>query len=69
MFLILGRNAADKKCGCVNKGTYRTIAISALVIAMLGLVSFVGGIRPVNIGVLVFPLMVSGVFFWLYKKK
>ena len=53
----------------MNKGTYRTIAISALVIAMLGLVSFVGGIRPVNIGVLVFPLMVSGVFFWLYKKK
>ena len=42
-----------------------------------GIVSFnisgtyipVGGIKPVNIGAAVFPLLVSGIFFWLYKKK
>ena len=53
----------------MNKKTYKTIAIIALVVSIIGLVSFVGGIKPVNIGVFVFPLLVSGIFFWLYKKK
>lgn len=53
----------------MNKKTYKTIAIIALVVSIIGLVSFVGGIKPVNIGAFVFPFLVSGIFFWLYKKK
>ena len=53
----------------MNKKTYKTIAIIALVVSIIGLVSFVGGIKPVHIGAFVFPLLVSGIFFWLYKKK
>ena len=53
----------------MNKKTYKTIAIIALVVSIIGLVSFVGGIKPVTIGAFVFPLLVSGIFFWLYKKK
>ena len=53
----------------MNKKTYKTIAIIALVVSIIGVVSFVGGINPVNIGAFVFPLLVSGIFFWLYKKK
>lgn len=53
----------------MNKKTYKTIAIIALVVSIIGLVSFVEGIKPVNIGAFVFPLLVSGIFFWLYKKK
>lgn len=51
------------------KKTYKAVAIIALAIAVIGLVSYIGGIRPVNIGAFVFPLCVSGVFLWLYKKK
>ena len=53
----------------MNKKTYKTIAIIALVVSIIGLVSFVVGIKTVNIGAFVFPLLVSGTFFWLYKKK
>ena len=53
----------------MNKKTYKTIAIIALVVSIIGLVSLVGGIKSVNIGAFVFPLLVSGIFFWLYKKK
>lgn len=48
---------------------YKIIAIIALVISIIGLVSFIGGIKPVNIGAFVFPLLVSGIFFWLHQKK
>lgn len=53
----------------MNKKTYKTIAIIELVVSIIGLVSFVGSIKPVNIGAFVFPFLVSGIFFWLYKKK
>ena len=46
----------------MNNKTYKTIAIIALVVSIVGLVSFVGGIKPVNIGTFVFPLLVSGFF-------
>lgn len=52
----------------VTKKTYKAIAIIALVVSIIGLVSFAGGIKPVNIGAVVFPLFVSAIFFWLYKK-
>lgn len=53
----------------MNKKTYKIISIIALTISIFGLASFIGGVKPVNIGAFVFPLLVSGVFFWLHKKK
>lgn len=53
----------------MNQKTCKTIAIIALAVSVIGFVSFVGGFRPVNIGVFVFPLLVSIVFFWIYKKE
>ena len=53
----------------MNKKACKVIAIIALVISVIGLVSFDGGVRPVNIGAFVFPLLVSGIFFWLYKTR
>lgn len=53
----------------MNKKNYKTIAIIASVVSVIGLASFIGGSKPVNIGAFVFPLLISGVFFWLYKKK
>lgn len=52
----------------MNKNTYKIIAIIAMIISVIGLVSFFGGIRPVNIGAFIFPLLVSIVFFGLCKK-
>ncbi len=52
----------------MNKKTCKIIAIIALVISIIGLLSFIGGIRPVNIGAFIFPLLISGIFFWMYKK-
>ena len=67
--ITLTNSNLTKECDYMNKKTYKTIAIIALVVSIIGLVSFVGGIKPVNIGAFVFPLLVSGIFFWLYKKK
>ncbi|MBQ3108491.1 MAG: hypothetical protein IJC67_02645 [Clostridia bacterium] len=53
----------------MSKKTCKIIAIIALIVSAIGLVSFVGGIRPVNIGAFVFPLLIGGVFFGLYKKQ
>ena len=38
----------------MNKKTYKIIVIVATVIAVIGLISFVGGIQPVNIGAFIF---------------
>ena len=51
-----------------KKQAYKIIAIIAMVISIIGLVSFIGGVKPVNIGVFVFPLLISGVAFLRYKK-
>lgn len=53
----------------MNNKTYKTIAIIALVVSIVGLVSFVGGIKPVNIGTFVFPLLVSGFFLLALQKE
>ena len=52
----------------MNNKTYKIIAVIALAVSIIGLVSFVGGIKSVNIGAFVFPLLVSAIFFRLYKK-
>ena len=36
---------------------------------LLGLASFLGGIKPVNIGAFVFPLLLAAAAFIFYKKK
>lgn len=52
----------------MRKNTFRIIAIVALIVAIFGLLSYVGSMRPVNLGAFIFPMIISGVFFWLYKK-
>ena len=52
----------------MNNKTYKIIAVIALAVSIIGLVSFVGSIKSVNIGAFVFPLLVSAIFFRLYKK-
>lgn len=37
--------------------------------SLLGLASFLGGIKPVNIGAFVFPLLLAAAAFILYKKR
>ena len=37
--------------------------------SLLGLASFLSGIKPVNIGAFVFPLLLAAAAFILYKKK
>ena len=37
--------------------------------SLLGLASFLGGIKPVNFGAFVFPLLLAAAAFILYKKK
>lgn len=37
--------------------------------SLLGLASFLDGIKPVNIGAFVFPLLLAAAAFILYKKK
>ena len=37
--------------------------------SLLGLAAFLGGIKAVNIGAFVFPLLLAAAAFILYKKK
>ena len=53
----------------MQQKAFKLIAIVALVVAIIGLISFLGGMRSVNIGAFVFPLLISGIFFWIYKKN
>ena len=52
----------------MTKETYLTIAIIAAVTAVIGLVSFMGGVRPVNIGAFIFPLLIAILAFYKYKR-
>lgn len=51
----------------MNKKTCKIISIIFCVIAVIGLVSFVGGIRSVNLGAFIFPAIISAGAFWAYK--
>lgn len=53
----------------MSKKAYKILTIVFTVIALIGLLSFFGGIKPVNIGVFVFPLILAIIFFYLYKRK
>ena len=48
--------------------TYRIIMYIALLIAALGLISFIGGTKAVNIGAFVFPALVAIWAFYNYRK-
>ena len=52
----------------MSKKTYLIITIVAAVVALIGLVSYIGGMRPVNIGVFVFPLLIALFAFYKYKR-
>ena len=53
----------------MTKKTCKGCAIACLLISLLGLASFLGGIKPVNIGAFVFPLLLAASAFIFYKKK
>lgn len=53
----------------MTKQACKIFAIVFSIIAVLGLLSFFGGIRSVNFGVFVFPLILAIIFFILFKKK
>ena len=53
----------------MQKKIYRNIAVLFAAITLLGLLAYFGGIRPVNIGVFVFPALIAGAAFYMYKKK
>lgn len=52
----------------MNKKTYKIISIVATAIAVIGLLSFVGGIRPVNIWAFLFPAVIAIWAFGKYRK-
>lgn len=53
----------------MTKKTCKGCAIACLLISLLGLVSFLGGIKPVNIGAFVFPLLLAASAFIFIKRK
>ena len=53
----------------MNRDTCKIIAISAMAAALIGLASFAGRTRGVNLGAFIFPLLISVIFFFLYKRK
>lgn len=52
----------------MNKNIYKIISIIFYIISICGLVSFVGGVRNVNIGAFIFPAIISFIVLLLYKK-
>ncbi len=53
----------------MRKKTCFVIFIISAVVAVIGLLSFLGGLKPVNIGAFLFPAVVSISMFCMYKKK
>ena len=53
----------------MSKKAYKAISIIAGVIAVIGLLSWIGGIHAVNLGAFVFPAVISVGAFLMYKKK
>lgn len=52
----------------MTKKIYKILAIVFCIISLIGLVSFIGGIKHVNIGAFVFPFILAIVSFVLYKR-
>ncbi len=53
----------------MSRNIYKALSIMAAAISAIGLASFLGGMRRVNIGAFIFPFLIGGVFLFLYKKK
>ncbi|MBR2718920.1 MAG: hypothetical protein IKB78_06480 [Clostridia bacterium] len=56
------------------KKTYLVIAVLALIACLTGIPELAEGIAlrgpgGVNYGRILFPLLISGVFFWLFKRN
>ena len=47
----------------------KTLAVIFSVIALIGLVRFVGKMTPVNAGVFIFPAIVAVIFAFVYLRK
>lgn len=53
----------------MNRNIYKVLAIVLAIVAVIGLVSFFGGIRAVNAGAFICPAALAIVFWALYKRK
>lgn len=53
----------------MSRNACKIISIISLVIAIIGLVSYIGRISPVNIGAFIFPAVIGAVFLGQYIKK
>lgn len=53
----------------MKERTLKAVCIIAVVVAIIGLLSFIGDIRTVNLGAFVFPAMIAVGAFIAYKKK
>ena len=48
---------------------YKVFAIVFAVIALVGLIRFVGKVTPVNAGIFIFPTIVAVLFAFIYLRK
>lgn len=53
----------------MKKGALKTVAIIAGAVAVIGLLSYIGGIRSVNAGAFVFPALIAALALVAYKKE
>ena len=58
-----------QKGGDVNMKWNLHLAILWLVVGIIGLVSYLGGVRSVNLGACLFPLALALFFFYRYKRR
>lgn len=53
----------------MSNKTYKIIMVIALIVSAIGLISFIGGIKPVNIGAFIFPALIAIWAFYNYQRK
>lgn len=53
----------------MSRKTYKIIMVIALIVSTIGLISFIGGIKPVNIGAFIFPALIAIWAFYNYSRK
>ena len=53
----------------MSKETYKTVSIIAGIVAVIGLVSLLGGIRAVNLGAVIIPALISAGSYAAWRKK
>ena len=53
----------------MSSKTYFIISMIAFAVSVIGLISFWGGVRSVNLGAFLFPLLIAALSFFKYAKE